>query len=233
MLFLIIFLQYSPATLTQNSIRSIVLMKLCFLLLQVVPLFVAAALERLTREVKTSELRTMCLQVAIAALYYSPPLLLNTLENLRFPNNTEPITNHFITQWLKDVDCFLGWEFTKAKSEGFFFFLSLWKHLQLVLTQQKLNIVSCAASTTGRCASSGFALSLTLSTGLRLWTRWPASFFQQPSFCSMAWRGLTPAEQNTTMTKKMTTKTGKRTTIMVANKRYCSNIRKINGIKYG
>lgn len=75
---------------------------------QVVPLFVDAALERLTREVKTSELRTMCLQVAIAALYYSPPLLLNTLENLRFPNNTEPITNHFITQWLKDVDCFLG-----------------------------------------------------------------------------------------------------------------------------
>uniref|UniRef100_A0A8C5DJT8 Importin N-terminal domain-containing protein n=1 Tax=Gouania willdenowi TaxID=441366 RepID=A0A8C5DJT8_GOUWI len=75
---------------------------------EVVPLFVASALERLTREVKTSELRTMCLQVAIAALYYSPPLLLNTLENLRFPNNTEPITNHFITQWLKDVDCFLG-----------------------------------------------------------------------------------------------------------------------------
>uniref|UniRef100_A0A3Q2P367 Importin 7 n=1 Tax=Fundulus heteroclitus TaxID=8078 RepID=A0A3Q2P367_FUNHE len=75
---------------------------------QVVPLFVGTALERLTREVKTSELRTMCLQVAIAALYYSPPLLLNTLENLRFPNSTEPITNHFITQWLKDVDCFLG-----------------------------------------------------------------------------------------------------------------------------
>uniref|UniRef100_A0AAX7TF25 Importin N-terminal domain-containing protein n=1 Tax=Astatotilapia calliptera TaxID=8154 RepID=A0AAX7TF25_ASTCA len=75
---------------------------------EVVPLFVTTALERLTREVKTSELRTMCLQVAIAALYYSPPLLLNTLENLRFPNNTEPITNHFISQWLKDVDCFLG-----------------------------------------------------------------------------------------------------------------------------
>uniref|UniRef100_A0A4W4GJV0 Importin N-terminal domain-containing protein n=1 Tax=Electrophorus electricus TaxID=8005 RepID=A0A4W4GJV0_ELEEL len=75
---------------------------------QVVPLFVTTALERLTREVKTSELRTMCLQVAIAALYYSPPLLLNTLENLRFPNNTEPITNHFISQWLKDIDCFLG-----------------------------------------------------------------------------------------------------------------------------
>lgn len=85
-------------------------------LLQVVPLFVGTALERLTREVKTSELRTMCLQVAIAALYYSPPLLLNTLENLRFPNSTEPITNHFITQWLKDVDCFLGYELNVAIS---------------------------------------------------------------------------------------------------------------------
>lgn len=76
--------------------------------LQCIPLFVEAALERLTREVKTSELRTMCLQVAIAALYYNPHLLLNTLENLRFPNNVEPVTNHFITQWLNDVDCFLG-----------------------------------------------------------------------------------------------------------------------------
>ncbi|KAM7163551.1 importin-7 [Macrochelys suwanniensis] len=75
---------------------------------QCIPLFVEAALERLTREVKTSELRTMCLQVAISALYYNPHLLLNTLENLRFPNNVEPVTNHFITQWLNDVDCFLG-----------------------------------------------------------------------------------------------------------------------------
>ncbi|KAG8438359.1 hypothetical protein GDO86_008876, partial [Hymenochirus boettgeri] len=69
---------------------------------QVIPLFVEAALERLTRDVKTSELRTMCLQVAIAALYYSPPLPPNTLENLRLPNNAEPVTNHFIKQWLND-----------------------------------------------------------------------------------------------------------------------------------
>uniref|UniRef100_A0A8C5PDX5 Importin N-terminal domain-containing protein n=1 Tax=Leptobrachium leishanense TaxID=445787 RepID=A0A8C5PDX5_9ANUR len=75
---------------------------------QCIPLFVEAALERLTREVKTSELRTMCLQVAIAALYYSPPLLLSTMETLRFPNNAEPVTSHFIKQWVSDVDCFLG-----------------------------------------------------------------------------------------------------------------------------
>lgn len=112
--------------------------------LQVVPLFVTTALERLTREVKTSELRTMCLQVAIAALYYSPPLLLNTLENLRFPNNTEPITNHFISQWLKDIDCFLGYTYHSSEA-------CVHKHLSsvpIILTQ----IVTFAGCMTVRCA---------------------------------------------------------------------------------
>ena len=75
---------------------------------QCIPLFVEAALERLTREVKTSELRTMCLQVAIAGLYYNPHLLLICRPDIVFRNNGEPVTNHFITQWLNDVDCFLG-----------------------------------------------------------------------------------------------------------------------------
>lgn len=76
--------------------------------LQCIPLFVEAVLERLTRGVKTSELRTMCLQVAIAALYYNPELLFHTLENIRFPHNPEPITAQFINQWMNDTDCFLG-----------------------------------------------------------------------------------------------------------------------------
>ncbi|XP_062837195.1 importin-8 isoform X2 [Anolis carolinensis] len=75
---------------------------------QCIPLFVEAVLERLTRGVKTSELRTMCLQVAIAALYYNPALLLHTLENIRFSHNPEPITAQFINQWMNDTDCFLG-----------------------------------------------------------------------------------------------------------------------------
>ncbi|XP_077196070.1 importin-8 isoform X2 [Paroedura picta] len=75
---------------------------------QCIPLFVEAVLERLTRGVKTSELRTMCLQVAIAALYYNPELLFHTLENIRFPHNPEPITAQFINQWMNDTDCFLG-----------------------------------------------------------------------------------------------------------------------------
>uniref|UniRef100_A0A452T4M3 Importin 8 n=1 Tax=Ursus maritimus TaxID=29073 RepID=A0A452T4M3_URSMA len=75
---------------------------------QCIPLFVQLVLERLTRGVKTSELRTMCLQVAIAALYYSPDLLLHTLEQIQLPHNPGPITVQFINQWMNDTDCFLG-----------------------------------------------------------------------------------------------------------------------------
>ncbi|XP_039964309.1 importin-7 isoform X1 [Bactrocera tryoni] len=73
----------------------------------VIPMFVELALSRLTREVQSSELRTMCLQVVIAALYYNPQLLLTVLEKMSQPNN-ESISSHFIKQWLHDTDCFLG-----------------------------------------------------------------------------------------------------------------------------
>ncbi|XP_061173648.1 importin-7-like [Saccostrea echinata] len=75
---------------------------------QVVPSFVELVLQRLTREVLTSELRTMCLQVVIAALYYNTPLLLDTLTKLQIDNITGSILEQFLKQWLHDVDCFLG-----------------------------------------------------------------------------------------------------------------------------
>lgn len=75
---------------------------------QCIPSFVELVLSRLTREVKTSELRTMCLQVVIAALYYNPTLLLETLEKIHVSNSAESITTHFIQQWIRDIDCFLG-----------------------------------------------------------------------------------------------------------------------------
>ncbi|XP_035003852.1 importin-8 isoform X6 [Hippoglossus stenolepis] len=75
---------------------------------QCIPLFVEAVLERLMRGVKSSELRTMCLQVAIAALYYNPVLLIHTLDNMHFPHNPQPITAHFINQWMNDTEFFLG-----------------------------------------------------------------------------------------------------------------------------
>uniref|UniRef100_A0A8C2IIA0 Importin 8 n=1 Tax=Cyprinus carpio TaxID=7962 RepID=A0A8C2IIA0_CYPCA len=75
---------------------------------QCIPLFVEAVLERLTRGVKSSDLRTMCLQVVIAALYYNPTQLIHTLENIRFPHSPEPITAQFINQWMNDTELFLG-----------------------------------------------------------------------------------------------------------------------------
>ncbi|XP_033645727.1 importin-7-like [Asterias rubens] len=75
---------------------------------QCVPLFVEVVLNRLTREVKTTELRQMCLQVVVAALYYNPMLLMETLEKMTIPNTNEAVTAQFVKQWLHDTDCFLG-----------------------------------------------------------------------------------------------------------------------------
>lgn len=69
---------------------------------QAVPMLIELAASRLLKEVKTSELRTMCLQVLIAGLYYNPQILFSVLEKI--PN----FTSHFIKQWLHDTDCFLG-----------------------------------------------------------------------------------------------------------------------------
>lgn len=68
-------------------------------------------LQRLLRELNTSELRTMCLQVVIAALYYNHNLLFEILEKAQVPANDgtmESMTNRFIKQWISDTDCFLG-----------------------------------------------------------------------------------------------------------------------------
>ncbi|MED6281713.1 Importin-8, partial [Characodon lateralis] len=75
---------------------------------QCIPLFVEAVLGRLMRGVKSSELRTMCLQVVIAALYYNPALLIQTLDNMHFVQTPQPITAHFINQWINDTEFFLG-----------------------------------------------------------------------------------------------------------------------------
>lgn len=62
-----------------------------------IPNFVELAVKRLMQEVKSSELRTMCLQILIAALYYDPALLINSLKD---HHNNEPLIAHFIKQWL-------------------------------------------------------------------------------------------------------------------------------------
>merc|ERR1711892_1633169 len=75
---------------------------------QVIPIFVELVLKRLTREVKTSELRTMCIQVIIAALFYNPALLLDTLDKIQIPGMPGGVFGHFVQQWIHDTDCFIG-----------------------------------------------------------------------------------------------------------------------------
>ncbi|XP_065333420.1 importin-7 [Cloeon dipterum] len=76
---------------------------------QYIPPIVELVLMRLTKEVKSSELRAMCLQVVIAALYYNPELLFRILNEVKLPQApNDSVTAHFINQWLADTDCFLG-----------------------------------------------------------------------------------------------------------------------------
>jgi len=77
--------------------------------IQVVPHIVELVVERLTREVRTSELRTLCLQVVIAALYYNPPALLEILDKMQIAGSPAgSVLLQFLTQWLNDCDSFLG-----------------------------------------------------------------------------------------------------------------------------
>ena len=71
------------------------------------PSFVELVLKRLTSEILTTKLRTMCLLVVIAALYYNPPMLLEMLQK-PLPNSDSTKLAHFIKLWLNGADCFLG-----------------------------------------------------------------------------------------------------------------------------
>merc|ERR1719361_2547913 len=73
-----------------------------------IPHFIEVVFIRLSREIKTSELRTMCLQVGIAAMYYNQNLFFTTLQNSSIPGVQGSLIKHFIGQWLYDTDCFNG-----------------------------------------------------------------------------------------------------------------------------
>lgn len=103
---------------------------------QCVPSFVGLAVKRLTEEVKTAELRTMCMQVVIAALQYNPQLLLRTLEEMPIPNGTtKSMTTSFIEQWIHDTDCFLGLHDRKVCVLGLCTLISLGQDMPQAVTE--------------------------------------------------------------------------------------------------
>uniref|UniRef100_S4PBC1 Importin-7 n=4 Tax=Pararge aegeria TaxID=116150 RepID=S4PBC1_9NEOP len=81
--------------------------------------FVELVLSRLTRKVKTSELRTMLLQVLIAIMYCNPHLLFTILDSLQESVPNASITQHFLKQWVHDIDCFMGLHDRKLCVLGF------------------------------------------------------------------------------------------------------------------
>lgn len=98
-----------------------------------IPHFVNLAVDRLIKEVKSSELRTMCLQVLIAVLYYDPILFLRSLHNRQ--TNNEPILSMFIKQWLDDTDCFLGVHDRKLYVLGLCTAMKLGEHKPFILNE--------------------------------------------------------------------------------------------------
>lgn len=103
-----------------------------------IPSCVELVLGRLMKEVKSSELRTMCLQVLIAALYYNPALLIQILNDLQTrlqQTGGEQLLSNFIKQWLDDTDCFLGIHDRKLYVLGLSTAISLREHKPAVLNE--------------------------------------------------------------------------------------------------
>lgn len=75
---------------------------------QAIPRFVELVMSRMTREVKTDDLKTQCMIVMIAAFYSSPEIFFETLNKLQPPNAPRSLIDTFVKQWIDDTDMFLG-----------------------------------------------------------------------------------------------------------------------------
>ena len=64
--------------------------------------------ERLAREAPSTELRTMCLQVVVAALWCNTEIVLQILDSVPIQNNGRSVLLDFLQKWLTDIDCFFG-----------------------------------------------------------------------------------------------------------------------------
>lgn len=86
-----------------------------------IPSFVELAITRLRRDISSAELRTLLLQIVIAAFYSNYQLLFNIFEKLEQQNNQPKNTlfDSFIKQWLKDIKELLGLHDRKMSIIGF------------------------------------------------------------------------------------------------------------------
>jgi len=75
---------------------------------EVIPIFVELVVSRLTKHIRTIQLRTRCVQVIIAALYYNPRLLLESLDNIQIPGLQGSVFGHFVNQFIHNTEGFTG-----------------------------------------------------------------------------------------------------------------------------
>lgn len=70
--------------------------------------FITLALARLSKEIKTTELKTMCLQILIASLYYNETLFMQILNKSMLPDSNQTFFTEFVQQWIKTTNSFIG-----------------------------------------------------------------------------------------------------------------------------
>ncbi len=70
---------------------------------------------RLKSEIVDPELRTMCLQVMISALWCNTDVVLRTFDNVTMSQNGESIFLDFLNRWLTDIESFTGYFLFEAK----------------------------------------------------------------------------------------------------------------------
>jgi len=71
-------------------------------------MFMSLALDKLSEQVHTEELRAMSLLVVVSAIWYNPVLSMHILEKYKLPGTNEVVTEQFFSQLFTDVDSFIG-----------------------------------------------------------------------------------------------------------------------------
>lgn len=73
----------------------------------ILPMFLQLVLERLGREIHGAELKTMCLQVVVAALWSNTEVVLQTFDQASAQQGRSYFME-FLQKWFVDLDCFYG-----------------------------------------------------------------------------------------------------------------------------
>lgn len=87
--------------------------------------FLELVISRWTREIANDDLKTMCLQIFVTALWYNPAILFDSLVKLQPTGSNQPLFDYFLTRWIEDIHCFQGLHDRKVSVLGLVTLLNL------------------------------------------------------------------------------------------------------------